>query len=183
MRWLYRHGGKRLLDLGGAAVGLALFAFPMAWIAWRIRAEYGKPVLFRQRRVGQGERVFEILKFRTMTAEGAVTPLGRRLRARALDELPQLLQIAAGRMSFVGPRPLVPEELQALHRIPGGARRLAVRPGLAGLAQVSAPKCPSLPERIRWDCAYVDRLGPWLDLAILLKAVRTTLRGEWEKSA
>ncbi len=181
MRWLYRHGVKRLLDVGLAGAGLALFALPMALIAWRIRAEYGKPVLFRQKRVGKGGRVFHIWKFRTMTEEGGITPLGRWLRATALDELPQLLHIAAGQMSFVGPRPLVPEELRELHRIPQGARRLAVQPGLAGLAQVSAPKTPSLSERILWDCAYVERLCLALDLWIFVRAVWTTLRGAWEK--
>jgi lipopolysaccharide/colanic/teichoic acid biosynthesis glycosyltransferase len=117
-----------------------------------------------------------------MTMDGAVpSPFCRRLRARALDELPQLINILRGEMSFVGPRPLIPEELETLEQLPRGADRLLLRPGLTGLAQLHSSKVPALPERLQWDLAYADRCSLFLDLAILLKSVAVTLRGAWEK--
>ena len=99
-----------------------------------------------------------------------------------MDELPQLIHILRGQMSFVGPRPLIPEELQELHRVPDGPRRLSARPGLAGLAQLYGDKAPSLSERIRWDLSYIDRCSPGLDLWILFTSVRVTVQGAWERS-
>lgn len=181
MLGLYRRGFKRLFDAGVALIGLVVFATPMGWIAWRIRREGGF-VLFRQARVGHGGKVFTILKFRTLAEAGEVlSPLGEGLRASAMDELPQLINILRGQMSFVGPRPLIPDELLELSRIPGGARRLEVRPGLTGLAQLYTDKTPSLEQRLRWDLAYVDRCSFGLDLRILLKSVGVSLRGRWEQ--
>ena len=173
---------KRWVDLGLAGGGVFVFALPMGWIAWRLRQELGPPVLFRQTRVGWGRKPFTVLKFRTMTTAGAVpSPFCRRLRARALDELPQLINILRGEMSFVGPRPLIPEELETLEQLPRGADRLLLRPGLTGLAQLHSPKVPALPERLHWDLAYADRCSLLLDLSILLRSVAITLRGAWEK--
>ena len=98
-----------------------------------------------------------------------------------MDELPQLFNILKGQMSFVGPRPLIPEELQELNRIPDGFRRFSIRPGLAGLAQLYSAKVPSLPERLQWDMAYLQRSSPGLDVWILFKAIGITLRGKWEQ--
>ncbi len=97
-----------------------------------------------------------------------------------MDELPQLINILKGQMSFVGPRPLIPDELEDLGRIPEGKRRFSVRPGLTGLAQINSEKVPSLSERIRWDLAYVDQCSLWLDLRILFKSLAVTLAGKWE---
>lgn len=173
---------KRCVDLGLAGGGVFVFALPMGWIAWRLRREQGFPVLFRQTRVGLGRKPFTVLKFRTMTAEGAVpSPFCQSLRAHALDELPQLINILRGEMSFVGPRPLIPEELQTLEQLPRGRERLRLRPGLTGLAQLHSSKVPSLPVRLRWDLAYADQCSFLLDLKILLKSVAVTLRAAWEK--
>ena len=98
-----------------------------------------------------------------------------------MDELPQLINILRGQMSFVGPRPLIPEELKELHQIPNGNRRLTVRPGLTGLAQLYSAKIPTLRERLRWDCAYLDRCSLWLDVWILARSLRLTLNGAWEQ--
>jgi lipopolysaccharide/colanic/teichoic acid biosynthesis glycosyltransferase len=111
----------------------------------------------------------------------ALSPLGERLRAAAMDELPQLINILRGQMSFVGPRPLIPDELRELSRLPGGTRRLEIRPGLTGLAQLHADKAPSLEQRLGWDLAYVDRCSFGLDLRILLKSVGVSLGGRWEQ--
>lgn len=177
----WRRGLKRLFDLALAAAGLLLFALPMAWIGWRTRCELGPPVLFRQARIGTGGKPFDILKFRTMDPQGRVTPFAQQLRRTAMDELPQLINILAGQMSFVGPRPLIPEELREMDHVPDGRRRFSVRPGLTGLAQVRSEKVPTLPERLRWDLAYVRDCSLRLDLQILFTSVGVSARGAWEK--
>ena len=175
-------GGKRLFDAALAGMGLLLFAAPLAFFSWQIRRRLGNPVFFRQERVGRGGRHFTILKFRTMMEKGEVPPgFSRWLRDTAMDELPQMLNILLGEMSFVGPRPLIPEELGELERVPGGTRRLEPRPGLAGLAQLASDKTPSLEERVRLDLEYVDRASLGMDLRILFQSVRVTLRGAWER--
>ncbi len=178
----YARGFKRLLDLAIALAGLAGFLVPMAWIAWRIRRELGPPALFRQTRLGYGGKRFTVLKFRTMTGQGAVpSPFFRWLRATAMDELPQLINILRGEMSFVGPRPLIPEELAELRNFPRGEDRLCVRPGLTGLAQLRSDKTPSLSERLRGDLEYVDRCSLGLDLWALWRSLYVTLRAAWER--
>lgn len=178
---LYRGGGKRLADIVLALAGLAAFALPMVWFAWRIRRESGHPVLFRQIRLGREGRPFVIFKFRTMSDTGEVSPLARQLRAAAMDELPQLINILMGQMSFVGPRPLIPEDLERIGQFPEGKRRFLIRPGLTGLAQINSAKSPTLSERLGWDLQYVKRCGPWLDGRILLRSVGVTAKGGWEK--
>lgn len=180
MAW-YSRGFKRGVDIALSGGGLLFFALPMAIIAWKLRRELGPPVFFLQARMGRGGKPFTVLKFRTMTPEGAV-PRGfcKALRACAMDELPQLVNILRGEMSFVGPRPLIPVELVTLEQLPRGAERLRVRPGLTGLAQLNSAKVPELSDRLRWDLAYVDQCSLLLDLKILFKSVGVTLRGAWE---
>ena len=179
----YARGFKRLLDLAIALIGLVGFLIPMIWIAWRISRELGPPVLFRQNRLGYGGKPFTVLKFRTMRPgeEGVSSPFCRRLRATAMDELPQLVNILRGEMSFVGPRPLIPEELAELRNFPRGGERLRVRPGLTGLAQLRSDKVPSLPERLKGDLEYIDRCSLSLDLWALFCSMAVTLRAAWEK--
>ena len=179
----YRRYGKRGLDVGLASFGLVLFALPMLWFAWAVRNELGRPIFFRQIRIGTGGKSFTILKFRTMTPDKRIGTSGHWLRRTAMDELPQLFNILRGQMSFVGPRPLIPEDLDQLKAFPGGERRFSVRPGLAGLAQIRGPKVPTLGQRLRWDLTYVDRCSLGLDLKILLGSVGVTLRGAWEGSS
>ena len=181
IRRFYLRGGKRLGDILVACAGLVVFTIPMAWIAWRAARELSLSPIFRQPRVGYRGKEFVILKFRTMSEAGSIGPFSQRLRRTALDELPQLFNILRGEMSFVGPRPLIPEELSELDRIPQGDRRLEVRPGLTGMAQIYADKVPTLAERLRWDLEYVWRCSAGLDLWILLQSVRITLRGAWER--
>jgi len=144
----YQRYGKRLLDVLLAAVGLAVLWPFLALIAVLIRLESGSPVLFRQTRVGRGGREFTMLKFRTMTTDRAresaqfnagdasrVTRLGRILRASKLDELPELINLIAGDMSVVGPRPEVPRYVR---RYDPAMKRLvlSVRPGLTDWASI-----------------------------------------------
>ena len=176
----YRLGGKRLFDLVLAGFGLLLFALPMGLIAWKIRQESNLSAFFLQPRIGLTGREFIILKFRTMSEDKRITPFCHLLRKTAMDELPQLLNILKGDMSFVGPRPIIPEEMQDLDKILDGKRRLSVRSGLTGLAQLNSDKTPTLAERIKWDCLYVDRCSLFLDIRIILISVWVTFTARWE---
>ena len=178
----YRQWFKRPFDLTVASAGLLVFALPMLWISLRIRKELGRPALFLQQRIGRDGNRFIIFKFRTMNDRAEVTSIFcRKLRDTAMDELPQLVNILRGEMSFVGPRPLIPEELRDLERVSGGRRRLALRPGLAGLTQLHSDKVPSLEDRLRTDLDYIDRCSFSLDLKILFASVGVTGRGAWER--
>jgi lipopolysaccharide/colanic/teichoic acid biosynthesis glycosyltransferase len=194
---------KRLFDLALSAAGLVASAPLWALIAIAIRLEDDGPVFFSQERVGRHGRVFRALKFRSMIpdAEAAtgpvqanaddprVTRIGRLLRATAMDELPQLWNIFTGDMSFVGPRPLRPGEIDvagdgrivALSDIPGYEARHQVRPGLTGLAQVYAPRDLPRVEKFRLDLAYVRDQGPRLDLKLIALSFWITARGQWER--
>ncbi|MEW6323897.1 MAG: sugar transferase [Nitrospirota bacterium] len=195
---------KRLFDVALSGAGLLLSAPLWAAIAALIRLEDGGPVFFRDRRVGQGGREFDALKFRTMVPDAdrtfgplqaragdpRVTRMGRLLRATAMDELPQLWNIFTGDMSFVGPRALRPVEVEAraasvgamsLFEIPGAGRRLAVRPGLTGLAQIHAPRDLIRRHKFRYDLLYIRRSSFWLDLRLILTSFWITVTGSWER--
>jgi lipopolysaccharide/colanic/teichoic acid biosynthesis glycosyltransferase len=194
---------KRTFDCALAGVGLLVSAPLWALIALAIKTEDGGPVLFKQERVGLAGRVFNALKFRSMVPNAEsltgpvqaaendprVTRIGRLLRATAMDELPQLWNIFAGDMSFVGPRPLRPGEVETrgdgqlvrLDQIPGYAARHSVRPGLTGLTQVYAPRDISRTSKFRLDRVYLKRASFWLDLKLILLSFWITGRGEWEK--
>ena len=176
---------KRLADLTGATVGLAIGAVPMAVIAGLIRYRMGAPVLYRVARPGLHARSFVLLKFRTMDhavdAAGKplpdkdrVTPLGRALRRTSLDELPQLFNVLKGEMSLVGPRPLNAQYLGLYSA--EQARRHHVKPGITGLAQVSGRNTVTWEERFRLDVQYADHLNLLLDARILLETVFKVLR-------
>ncbi len=172
---------KRAFDLVLAAIGVLLFALPLLVLAVLVRRKLGGPVLFRQVRPGRGGRLFEMVKFRTMTSErgpdGALLPdaqrltdFGRFLRATSLDELPEIWNVLKGDMSFVGPRPLLVEYLPLYSA--QEARRHEVRPGITGWAQVNGRNALSWQEKFRLDVWYVDHHSLTLDLKILRMTVR-----------
>ena len=187
---------KRPFDL--VALALAFVALGPLWlvlgiaIAAAIRLQDGGSVLYRQPRLGRGGRIFAMLKFRTMAEDaerctGPVwaqpgdarsTAVGRVLRRFHLDELPQVVNVLRGEMSLVGPRPERPELATRIERgCPGFARRLAVRPGIAGLAQ--ARRCGNISPRnkLRYDLLYIGAMGPWLDIRLCAACVWRALRG------
>ncbi len=192
---------KRVFDVVLSGAGLAASAPLWAAIAAAIRIEDGGPVFFTQPRVGKGGATFTAYKFRSMV-HGApddvprqaaehdprVTRVGRVLRATAMDELPQLWNIFRGDMSFVGPRPLVPGEIELrgdgrslpLEAVPGYDARHAVRPGLTGLTQVFAPRDIPRARKFRLDLLYVRRASLWLDLRLVALSFWITFRGRWE---
>ncbi len=190
---------KRTLDLALALVGLLAFSWLLALLALLVKLTSRGPVLFHQMRVGLGGRPFRLLKFRSMRVDAAavrgglaglnemagpvfkmrddprITPFGRFLRRSSLDELPQLLNVLAGQMSLVGPRPLPLDE--ARHLPPGCQRRHEVPPGLTGLWQVRGRNNLPYAEMMRLDLEYVGRRSFWLDLRILLATIPAVLTG------
>lgn len=178
---------KRVLDVVGAGAGVVLLAPVLGVVAVLVRLRLGSPVLFRQLRAGLGDRPFELVKFRTMTAErGAdgellpdadrLTPFGARLRATSLDELPEMLCVLRGDMSLVGPRPL---PVKYLDRYTSEQRRRhEVRPGITGWAQINGRNTTDWDQRLAMDVWYVDNRSMLLDLRILWRTVVVVLRRE-----
>ncbi len=177
---------KRLLDVIGASSALVLLSPLIAAVAAIVRIQIGSPIFFRQLRPGRNSEPFEIIKFRTMTderaADGELLPdeermvdAGRRLRRWSLDELPELVNVLAGDMSLVGPRPLLMEYLQRYTS--EQARRHEVRPGVTGLAQVSGRNDLPWGSRFELDVWYVDNWSMWMDLKILGRTVGQVLTG------
>jgi lipopolysaccharide/colanic/teichoic acid biosynthesis glycosyltransferase len=181
---------KRAVDLVVSALALAAALPVLLIVSWLIYLEDGGPVLFRQRRVGLGGREFELLKFRTMrrchplteaTQEVGndhplLTRTGRVLRRFKLDELPQLINVLRDEMSLVGPRPTVPTQVVGYNAFQ--SRRLLVRPGMTGWAQVNGNVRLSWNERITLDVWYVDHWSLRLDARILARTLLVVLFGE-----
>lgn len=185
MKWL-----KRILDIVLSLTFLIL-AFPVflliaIWVRW----DSAGSVFFRQQRVGRDGADFRIWKFRTMApgtpeqgpdcvieaSDPRVTRSGTFLRAWSLDELPQLINILLGKMSLVGPRPTL--RYQVEQYTPRQRRRLQVRPGLTGWAQIHGRNRLSWPERIEYDLWYVENWSLWLDIRILLRTPAILWRSE-----
>jgi lipopolysaccharide/colanic/teichoic acid biosynthesis glycosyltransferase/glycosyltransferase involved in cell wall biosynthesis len=192
---------KRGFDLLLSGVGLVISAPVWGVIALAVKVHDGGPVFFPQERWGRHQSRFGVLKFRTMIPNAAavsvqatendprITPVGRILRATALDELPQLLNIWKGEMSFVGPRALPINERQGREadadvpdeKIPGFHERLQVRPGLTGIAQIFAPRDVPRRHKFRYDLLYIRRQSFLLDLRLILLSFWITFRGAWER--
>ncbi len=176
---------KQLADRLAALLALLLLAPLLLLVALLVRWRLGAPVLFRQQRPGLGGRPFQLLKFRTMTSQrdssGALlpdaqrlTPLGRWLRSTSIDELPELINILLGEMSFIGPRPLLMQYLPLYS--PEQARRHQVRPGFSGWAQINGRNALSWEQKFRLDVWYVDHQSFWLDLRIFLATIWIVLQ-------
>jgi lipopolysaccharide/colanic/teichoic acid biosynthesis glycosyltransferase len=166
---------KRVFDVCGAVGGLLFFGPLMACVAAAILVDDGRPVLFRQARLGRGRRMFEIVKFRSMR-DGRITRVGRTLRATGLDELPQFLNILRGDLSAVGPRPVTEEDAQRFGwNEPSAAARWHLKPGLTGLAQL-AGRSPR--ESLRLDRCYARRRSLAFDCRIVAMSFVVNLLGK-----
>jgi lipopolysaccharide/colanic/teichoic acid biosynthesis glycosyltransferase len=176
--------GKRVVDLAILAVVSIPAALVGSVCALAVRLTSPGPVLFRQTRVGMAGESFEVLKFRTMLVgdnpifpdADRITSAGRVLRRLSLDELPQLVNVARGDMSVVGPRPTL--EYQADRYDDRQRHRLDTRPGLTGLAQVRGRNALPWSERIEHDLEYVQTQSLMVDARILLQTARVMLSGE-----
>lgn len=192
---------KRLVDFTLASLGLAASAPLWLLIAAAIKLEDGGSVLYAQPRWGRGKKPFTVYKFRSMVvdadrnfgavqaqqADPRITRIGRILRATSLDEMPQLLNIWRGEMSWVGPRALPINEKQVNEAtdlpddaIPGFDVRCSVRPGLTGVAQIFAPRDVPRYYKFRYDCFYVRRQSFRLDLKLIALSFWISFRLRWE---
>lgn len=156
-----------------------------------IRITSDGSAIFKQKRVGRNGKIFVCFKLRTMyedappslstaeffDAERYVTPIGRLLRRTSLDELPQLLNVLKGDMSIIGPRPLIPEE-KALHQKRQEKGVYSIRPGMTGLAQVKGRDLLTDPEKLAFDCEYVNNMSLFLDLKILCFTALNVVTGK-----
>jgi len=178
---------KRLIDFTASLVGIIILLPLFLLIAVFIKLDDGGPVFFRQERAGKTGQLFRIFKFRTMVRNaekiGAgvfveeedprITRVGKFLRHTSLDELPQLINIFKGEMSLVGPRPTLPYQVEQYDE--NQRRRLDVKPGVTGWAQVNGRSSLSWPERIELDLWYIDNWRLGLDFKILLRTVKVVL--------
>ena len=184
---IYCRFGKRLLDITLAVCALVLLSPVLLVVALTVRCTLGSPVLFRHCRPGLHGKSFTLLKFRTMTNDrdlsGALLPdserltrIGFILRITSLDELPELVNVLKGEMSFVGPRPLL---MRYLNRYtPEQMRRHEVKPGITGWAQVNGRNTISWEQKFALDVWYVDHMSLWLDIKIILMTVWKVLKRE-----
>lgn len=206
---------KRIFDFLLALLGLFL-SFPL-WLILSLTVwiEDKGPVLYSQARVGRDGVIFKSLKFRSMipgaenglgpvqarSNDPRVTKIGRLMRKTAMDELPQLINILKGQMSFVGPRALRPEEIEtgygdsdhflsrkwslspktiSIFQIPGFKARSSVRPGLTGAAQVFASRNLTREEKFKYDLWYIDNQSFWLDIRLIANSILITLKSGWD---
>ncbi|RZV61016.1 MAG: sugar transferase [Flavobacteriaceae bacterium] len=184
---MYRIFLKRAIDFLGSLFGLILLSPIFIVIALVLTfLNDGKP-FFTQLRPGKNEKLFRVIKFKTMTdkkdSSGNLLPdnvrltqFGRFLRKTSLDEIPQLINVLKGDMSIVGPRPLLVEFLE--YYTEEELARHDVRPGITGLAQISGRNFLSDDEKFRIDVDYVNRLSFWLDVRILLKTIQKVFKSE-----
>ena len=178
---------KRLVDLVVAFIALLILSPIFIITAYKVRKNLGSPVFFYQERPGKNGKIFKMIKFRSMKDiydqdgrplpdEQRITPFGQKLRATSLDEMPQLINVLKGDMSIVGPRPML-KEFVALYS-PEQARRLEVRPGMTGLAQVSGRNELDYQERFKCDVWYVNNHNLWIDFKIMFKTVIVMAKSE-----
>ena len=182
---------RRVFDVLSAGVLLLLTSPLLALAAFAIKLDDRGPVFYRQRRVGWNGREFELLKLRTMVvgAEGMgagfaidegdprITRAGRLLRRLSLDELPQLWNVVRGDMSLIGPRPTLAYQVERY--TPQQRRRLDVKPGITGWAQIHGRAALPWEERIELDVWYVEHRSPWVDLRILLRTPLALFTGTY----
>lgn len=188
--WVYLI--KRLADVIIAFLGLLLASPIMLLAAAGIKLTSPGPIVYKQQRVGQGEKPFYIYKFRTMVADAEartgpvlatekdtrITSIGRLLRKSRIDEIPQLINILRGEMSFVGPRPERPFFVEQFKKeIPGYTERFKVKPGVTGLAQINGGYATNVRNKLKYDLIYIYHQSFFLDVQIALKTVKVLLTG------
>jgi len=185
---MYRHFFKRLFDFVIALIGFIIISplFLLLWI-WLSIANKGSGAFFVQERPGKDEKIFKVIKFKTMNDRRdengnllpdseRLTTIGRWIRSLSLDEIPQLLNVLKGDMALVGPRPLLVQYLPLYDEVQH--RRHEVRPGMTGWAQVNGRNAISWQEKFAYDVWYVDHLSLSLDIKILLKTIEKVFKRE-----
>lgn len=185
---MYKHFFKRVIDFTIALVAL-LVIWPILLVIyiWLTIANKGAGALFYQERPGKDEKIFKVIKFKSMTdekdAEGnllpdkdRITPIGRFVRKTSIDELPQLINVLKGDMALIGPRPLLPEYLP--YYTEREQLRHTVRPGISGWAQVNGRNNVSWDQKLEYDAYYVEHLSFGMDIRVILTTIRNVLGGK-----
>ena len=178
---------KRLLDIIIAILALMVLSPIFLLVSHKVKRNLGSPIFFLQERPGKNGKLFKMIKFRSMKDafdkegnplpdEHRITPFGQKLRATSLDEMPQLINVLKGDMSIVGPRPMLKEFVELYS--PEQARRLEVRPGMTGLAQISGRNELDYEERFKCDVWYVDNHSVLVDFKIMWKTVGVMTKRE-----
>lgn len=185
---MYKHFIKRIIDFTLSLIGFIIISpvFIIVWI-WLTIANKGAGALFFQERPGKGEKIFKVIKFKTMTderdASGNLLPdaerltgVGRFVRSTSLDEIPQLLNVIKGDMSLIGPRPLLIQYLPLYNA--QQKRRHEVKPGITGWAQVNGRNAISWEQKFEYDVWYVEHVSLSLDFKILMKTIQKVFKRE-----
>ena len=182
---MYKHFFKRVLDFIGALVGLVVLSPVLVVVTvWLHFANKGAGAFFLQERPGRNEKIFKVIKFKTMTDERdsagnllpdvqRLTKVGKFVRSTSIDELPQLINVLKGDMSFIGPRPLLVKYLPLYSK--EQSRRHNVRPGITGWAQVNGRNAISWQQKFKYDVWYVDHLTCFLDVRIFFLTLKKVL--------
>ena len=185
---MYKHFFKRVLSILGAVIGLVLVGWLILIVMVLLHfANKGAGAFFTQERPGKGGKIYKVIKFKTMTDERGedgellpdaerLTRVGKIVRSLSLDELPQLINILKGDMSFIGPRPLLVKYLPLY--TPEQMRRHEVRPGISGWAQVNGRNTISFTKQFEYDVYYVDHLTFWLDVKIFFMTILKVFKRE-----
>lgn len=178
---------KRIVDIVISLLALMILSPVFLVVAYKVRKNLGSPIFFLQERPGKDAKLFKMIKFRSMKdafdAQGnplpdeeRITPFGQKLRSTSLDEMPQLINVLKGDMSIVGPRPML-KDFVALYS-DEQRRRLEVKPGMTGMAQINGRNELDYLDRFRYDVWYVDHHNIWVDFKIMFKTVVVMLRRE-----
>lgn len=182
---MYKHFFKRVFDFFLALIALLLIGWLIAIVAiWLHFANKGAGAFFTQDRPGRGEKIFKVIKFKSMTderdAEGNLLPEAQRLtkigafiRKFSIDELPQLINVLKGDMAFIGPRPLLPKYMPLYNE--EQHRRHEVRPGISGWAQVHGRNNISWTDKFKLDVWYVDHVSLWVDIKVIFLTIKNVL--------
>ena len=185
MRGMYKHFFKRFFDFWISLIALIFISpFLIVVTIWLHFANKGAGAFFTQDRPGKGEKIFKVIKFKSMTderdADGnllpeaqRLTPIGNFIRKFSIDELPQLINVLKGDMAFIGPRPLLPKYLPLYNA--EQHRRHEVRPGISGWAQVHGRNNITWTEKFKLDVWYVDHCCLWIDIKVILLTIKNVL--------
>jgi undecaprenyl phosphate N,N'-diacetylbacillosamine 1-phosphate transferase len=185
---MYKHFFKRLIDFTLSLIGFIVISpiFIIVWV-WLTIANKGAGALFFQERPGKDEKIFKVIKFKTMTderdASGKLLPdaerltkVGRFVRSTSLDEIPQLINVIKGDMSLIGPRPLLVQYLPLYNEYQ--KRRHEVRPGITGWAQVNGRNAISWDKKFEYDIWYVDNISFCLDIKVFIRTIQKVFKRE-----
>ena len=188
---MYRHYFKTVIDVFLSICGIIVLAIPMVIIAIAIKAESKGPALFKQRRLGKGQKEFTVYKFRTMCdhafekggvasseSDNRITKVGKFLRKTSLDEFPQMFNILKGEMAIIGPRPILPFEFEPYKDNAEYARRYDAKPGMFCTVDLDLRATATREQQFEMDAEYVEKMSFGLDCKVFFCIIKTVITGK-----